>query len=235
VTWFVQRLSGRDPIRKIRLGALWNDLHAVTAGPAGAQQAEIDNALTDLGNELAEPLPQPWARTVRAAARSHAEEIPGALGTAIGAVLPDEDSLVWWWRLAGIWQGLLLGAAAVAIAWSALILAFGVFHAASGVPTFLSNTRALPWILAAAAAALLLGAVSSSVCMRVVVSAAERERTDITAAMHEGVGSVAGDVVIGPADEELAELERYREETRIAARGPSEPSESDAQPAAAGG
>src|SRR5262245_52548085 len=111
VTWFVQRLSGRDPIRKIRLGALWNDLNAVTAGPAGAQQAEIDNALTDLGNELAEPLPQPWARTVRAAARSRAEEIPGALGTAIGAVLPDEDSLVWWWRLAGIWQGLLLGAA----------------------------------------------------------------------------------------------------------------------------
>ncbi len=146
VAWFAQRLSGRNPLRKVRLGMLWNDLRSVTAGPAGAQQAEIDNALTDLANELAEPLAEPWSHTVRTVVRSEAEQIPPALGTAIGEVLPDEDSVVWWWRLAGVWQGLLLGAAAVALAWIALILAFGVFHAASGVPTLLSNTGALPWI-----------------------------------------------------------------------------------------
>jgi hypothetical protein len=59
VAWLVQRLTGRDPMRKVRLGMLWNDLRAVTVGPSGAQQAEIDNALTELGDEIAEPLPKP--------------------------------------------------------------------------------------------------------------------------------------------------------------------------------
>ncbi len=219
VAWFAQRLSGRSPLRKVRLGMLWNDLRSVTAGPAGAQQAEIDNALTDLGNELAEPLAEPWAHTVRSTVRSEAEQIPAALGTAIGEALPDEDSVVWWWRFAGVWQGLLLGAAAVAIAWIALILAFGVFHAASGLPTLLTNTGALPWIAALAVGALVVGAATASVCMKVVISTAERENTQVTAAMKDRVADVAADMVIVPAEQELAELERYREEARIAARG----------------
>ena len=219
VAWFARRVGGRDPLRKVRLGMLWNDLRSVTAGPAGAQQAEIDNALTDLGNELAEPLPRPWSRTVRTAARSRADEIPAALGTGIGAVLPDEDSVVWWWRLAGVWQGLLLGAAAVAVAWVALIVTFGVFHAATGVPTLLSRTSALPWIIALAIVALVLGALTSSVCIRLVVSGAEREKAQITVAMQERIVGVAADMVIVPSEQELSELERFRDETRIAARG----------------
>ena len=219
VAWFARRMGGRDPIRKVRLGMLWNDLRSVTAGPAGAQQAEIDNALTDLGNELAEPLPTPWSHTVRGAVRSRADEIPGALGTAIGEALPDEDGVVWWWRLAGVWQGLLLGAAAVAVAWIALIVVFGVFHAARGAPTLLSRTSALPWIAALAVVTLVLGAMTSSICMRLVVSSAEREKAHVTLAMQERIVGVAGDMVIGPAEQELSELERFREETRIAARG----------------
>jgi GTP-binding protein EngB required for normal cell division len=219
VAWFAQRLSGRNPLRKVRLGMLWNDLRSVTAGPAGAQQAEIDNALTDLGNELAEPLTAPWSHTVRAATRSEAEQIPAALGAAIGEVLTDEDSVVWWWRFAGVWQGLLLGAAAVAVAWIALILAFGVFHAASGLPSLLSDSSALPWIVALAVGALAVGAATASVCMKVVVSTADRENTQVTGAMRERVAGVAADMVIKPAEQELAELERYREEARIAARG----------------
>jgi GTP-binding protein EngB required for normal cell division len=219
VAWFAQRLSGRNPLRKVRLGMLWNDLRSVTAGPAGAQQAEIDNALTDLGNELAESLPEPWSHTVRAAVRSEAEQIPAALGAAIGDVLPDEDSVVWWWRIAGVWQGLLLGAAAVAIAWIALIIVFGVFHAASGLPTLLSNTSALPWIVALSVGALVVGAASAAICMKVVLSAADRENAQVTAAMKEHVAAVAIQMVVVPAEQELSELERYREEARIAARG----------------
>ena len=219
VAWFTQRLSGRSPLRKVRLGMLWNELRSVTAGPAGAQQAEIDNALTDLGNELAESLPEPWSHTVRASVRSEAEQIPAALGVAIGEALPDEDSVVWWWRIAGVWQGLLLGAAAVGIAWAALIVLFGVFHAASGLPTLLSNTHALPWVVALAVGALVVGAATASISMKVVVSAAERENTLVTAAMEERVAAVATQMVIVPAEQELSELERYREEAKIAARG----------------
>jgi GTP-binding protein EngB required for normal cell division len=234
VAWFARRLSGRDPLRKARLIMLWNDLRSVTVGPAGAQQAEIDNALTDLGNELAEPLPQPWSHTVRAAVRSRADEIPAALGTAIAEVLPDEDSVVWWWRLAGVWQGLLLGAAAVAVAWVALIVAFGVFHVAAGAPTLLSRTSALPWIVVVAIVTLVLGAVTSSVCMRLVVSDAEREKAQVLSTMKERIAGLAAQMVIAPGEQELSELERFREETRIAARGIEPAAEGQRQEASAG-
>jgi GTP-binding protein EngB required for normal cell division len=219
VAWVAQRLSGRNPLRKVRLGMLWNDLRSVTAGPAGAQQAEIDNALTDLGNELADSLPLPWSHTVRGAVRSEAEQIPASLGTGIGDALPDEDSVVWWWRIAGVWQGLLLGAAAVAIAWVALIVVFGEFHVASGLPTILSSTSALPWVIALAVATLVVGAATSSICMKVVLSTAERENILVTAAMKEKVAAVATQMVITPAEQELSELGRYREEAKIATRG----------------
>ncbi|HEX9031311.1 MAG TPA: GTPase, partial [Streptosporangiaceae bacterium] len=174
VAWLAQRLTGRDPMRKVRLGMLWNDLRSVTVGPAGAQQAEIDNALTELGDEMAGPLPKPWSQTVRTATRSRADKIPAAVGAAIGEALPAEDSVVWWWRLAGLGQGLLLGLAAVAVIWMALITVFGVFHAASA-PGLLSDTGALPWIAAGAVLTLVLGAVTASVCMIGVGQTAERE------------------------------------------------------------
>jgi hypothetical protein len=103
--------------------------------------------------------------------------------------------------------------------WIALIIAFGVFRAASGLPALLSDTGALPWIIALAVVALAVGAATASVCMKVVVSTAEREHAGVIAAMKERVAGVAASMVIAPAERELAELERYREEARIAARG----------------
>jgi 50S ribosome-binding GTPase len=219
VAWFIQRVSGRDPIRKVRLRKLWNDLRSVTAGPADAQQAEIDNALTDLGNELASPLPKPWSATVRAAVRSRADDISAAVGSAIGDALPAEGSTVWWWRLAGLWQGLLLGTAAVGLAWLLLILIFGVFHAAAGLPTLLSKVSVMPWIAAGTFAVLALGAYTSWACMRAVRVSVERESGRVTAEIGNRIAAVADEMVVIPAEQELSELARYREETEIAARG----------------
>jgi len=219
VAWFIQRVSGRDPIRKVRLGMLWNDLRSVTAGPAGAQQAEIDNALTGLGDELAGPLPRPWSRTVRAAVRSRADDIPVAVGSAIGDALPAEDSTVGWWRLAGLWQGLLLGTAAVGLAWLLLILIFGVFHAATGLPALLSKVSVMPWIAAGTIAVLALGAWTSWACLRVVRASAEHESGRVIADMGDRIAAVAEEMVVIPAGQELSELTRYREEIEIAARG----------------
>jgi len=219
VAWFVQRVSGRDPIRRVRLGMIWDDLRSVTGGPAGAQQAEVDNALTDLGDELAEQLPKPWSGTVRTAVRSRADLIPGAVGSAIKEALPAEDSTLWWWRLAGLWQGLLLGAAAVGLVWLALILTFGVFHAAAGLPALLSKVSVMPWIGAGTAAVLTLGAATSWACLRHVRTSAERESARLTTDIGERIDAVARETVVMPAEQELSELARYREESEIAARG----------------
>ncbi len=219
VAWFIQRVTGRDPARKARIGALWNDLRAVTAGPAGAQQAEVDNALTELGTELARPLPKPWSATIKSAVRSRADEIPAAVGTAIGEALPAEDDVAWWWRLAGLWQGLLLGAAAVAVAWSVLIAVVRLLDLQASMPGLMSELAAVPWLVVAAIVALALGAATTWLCMKVVVTTADRENAQVTAELRKRIAAVAEEMVVARAEQELTEFLRYREEARIAANG----------------
>ena len=77
VSWMAERVASRDPARKIRLGKIWDELRDVAAGPTGAQQAEIDNSLTQLADRVTPGLPNPWSRTVRAAVRSPVGSDPG--------------------------------------------------------------------------------------------------------------------------------------------------------------
>ncbi|HEU5419627.1 MAG TPA: GTPase [Streptosporangiaceae bacterium] len=216
VSWIVERLIRRDPVRKIRLGKLWAELRGVTTGPSGAQQAEIDNALTQLADEVGPGLPRPWSQTVRAAIRSRAEAIPGALGAQIGEALPAENSIPAWWRTIGVWQGLLLGCVIVGIAWVASILVFGVFGVASGVPRLFSDDALLPLIVILIAAMLVLGWLTASACVNAVRNAAIGENEQVAEAMQERMASVAQELVVAPAQQELSELERFRAELRVA-------------------
>ncbi|MHB1431648.1 MAG: GTPase [Streptosporangiaceae bacterium] len=218
VAWLAQRLTGRDPLRKQRVGLLWGELRQVTAGPSGAQQAEIDNALTSLADQVAGPLPSPWSRTVRAALRSQSDAIPSAVGQAMGAELPAEDAVPWWWRLAGMWQGLLLGVAGVAVAWAALIAAFGELRVSANPPGLFTVTAALPWIGAAAVAALALGAGSAAACMALVRRSAAREHERVALRMRERIASIASELAFAPAEQELAEFARFRDELGLAGR-----------------
>jgi GTP-binding protein EngB required for normal cell division len=216
VSWLADRLTGRDPLRKLRLGNLWEELRGVSAGPAGAQQAEIDNALTTLADQTGAELPDPWPVTVRAAARSQAEDIPGALGAAIAEALPGENHVVPWWRLVAGWQGLLLGCVVAAAAWIGMILAFGVFHASQSAPALFSDVVLLPWVAVMIAAFLLLGWLTAVGCMTLVIRSAERERGEAEARMRDGVMQVAQRMAVAPLERELAEYARFRENLGIA-------------------
>ncbi len=217
VSWLIDRMRGRDPIRRIRLGEIWEDLRAVAAGPSGAQQAEIDITLTRLADEIAPPLPKPWSQTERAAVRSRAEEIPGALGIVMAESLPPESEVALWWRFIAAWQGLLLGSVLVGLAWMGAILIFGVFHVGSNVPRLFSNLSLLAWIAALIVAMLLLGALTASACLNIVRATAADESRQIASVMRERMAVVAREMVIVPAEQELSELERFREELRVAA------------------
>jgi GTP-binding protein EngB required for normal cell division len=216
VSWIVERVVRRDPVRKIRLGKLWADLRGVTAGPSGAQQAEIDNALTQLADEVSPGLPRPWAHTIRVAIRSRAEAVPGALGARIGESLPAENTIPGWWRAIGVWQGLLLGCVIVGIAWIAAIVVFGVFGAGSGIPRLFSNVALLPLIAILIVAMLVLGWLTASACVNAVRTAAIRENEQVAEDMQDRMAGVAQDLVVAPAQQELSELDRFRAELRVA-------------------
>ncbi len=213
-----QRLTGRNPLRKVRLGALWNDLRSISAGPAGAQQAAIDNALTQFGDQLAEPLPKPWSGSVKAATRSRGDAIPGAIGEAIGEALPAEDSVDSWWRAAGLWQGFLLGAAAIALAWAIAVLVIGVFGAASGALSLLTDPIWILWALLIAAAALAAGAFTASACLSAVRKRVAAENTELAADIRKRIDAIAREMAVAPAEQELQEFDRYREEFAIASK-----------------
>ena len=148
VTWVAERLTSPDPARKIRLGRIWDELRGITAGPSGAQQAEIDNALTRVADDCVPPLPPPWSRTVRAAVRSRAADVPGAVGDEIGAALPAGAAVDRWWRLIGVLQGLLLGCVLVGAAWLVALLLLGVAGIGTSIPTLFSDVWLIPWAAA---------------------------------------------------------------------------------------
>jgi hypothetical protein len=217
IAWLVERLTGRDPVRRIRLGRLWAELKSMTTGPPGAQQADIDTALTKLADEVGAPLPKPWSQTTRAAARSRAEEIPAAIGAAMAESVPEENKITPWWRLVGALQGLLLGCVIVSVVWAAVVLAFGVFHAAANMPRLFGDASLLPWIVVMIAAFLLLGWLTAAGCINLARSAAGRDRARALEAMRVRIGVVAREMVLSPVEQELAEYRRFLSELRIAA------------------
>jgi hypothetical protein len=217
VSWLADRALRRDPVRKIRLGTLWDELRGVSAGPAGAHKAEIDNAITALADEVGPGLPPPWPATTRAAARSKVDEIPAALGGAIARALPAENNVMPWWRLVAAWQGVLLGAAAAGLAWLVVLLAVGVFHASRHAAAMFSNVMLMPWVAVMVVAVLLLGWLTASGCMTLVIRSADREREQAEQQMRDGIAGVAREMVVVPVEQELSIYTRFCDELAVAA------------------
>ena len=104
----------------------------------------------------------------------------------------------------------------VGIAWIGAIIALGVFHAARGVPRLFSDDALVPLIVIMIAVMLVLGWLTASACVNAVRTAAIRENEQVAEAMQDRMASVAQDLVVAPAQQELSELERFRAELRAA-------------------
>jgi hypothetical protein len=216
IAWLADRVTGRDPVRKSRLGTLWDELRDASAGATGAQQAEISNAITVLADEAGHGLPRTWQASVRQAARSKAADVPAALGNAIAEALPKENSAAPWWRAVAAWQGLLLGAAAVGVAWLLAIIILGAFGAAPGAPLLLRDVSLLPWVALIVAAILLLGWLTANGSMAVVIRETDEERERAEQRMRAGIADVARQCVVVPVERELSEFARFHDELAVA-------------------
>jgi hypothetical protein len=216
VAWLADRVLRRDPVRKVRLGTLWEELRGAATGSIGAQQAEIDNAITVLADEAGRDLPPAWQVSVRNAARSGTHDIPAALGGAIAESLPAENSAAPWWRAVAAWQGLLLGCAAICVAWLLAIIVVGGFHVSPHTSSLLRNPGLLPFVALIAAAVLLLGWLTASGSMHVVEREADQEREQAEQKMHAAIAAAAQQTVLGPVERELSEFARFNDELAVA-------------------
>jgi GTP-binding protein EngB required for normal cell division len=217
VAALARRARSRNRVRKMGLSDIAGQLRSLAAGTADAQPAEIDNALTALGTEVGARLPLPWSRTVYKAARSRADAIPGELGAAIVESLPADGDVPLWWRMVRIWQWGLIAAILAGIAWLGAIVAFAGFHADAGVSSpLLDKLSLLPWVCAVIAAMLLLGWLTASACMNMVMLAADKERQRVEQDMRTRIATVARELVLMPVEQELSEYDRFREELKTA-------------------
>jgi GTP-binding protein EngB required for normal cell division/uncharacterized membrane protein HdeD (DUF308 family) len=201
------RLRGRPPARKVLAGN--------PADIAQAQRSDIDNAITVFAAEVGGSLPEPWSRTVLAAARSRSDEAQAALGTAVAQGLPRRDKVTGWWRLAAIAQWSLMTLMLAGLIWIVLILTLGGSHAAHKPPSLINDVSLAPWLGVMVVALLLLGWLIASWCQNMVVLAADREREQAIQAILARVSMVASDLVLVPVGREIADYERFR--TQLAA------------------
>jgi GTP-binding protein EngB required for normal cell division len=184
--------------------------HAVPGEP---QQADVDNAITAFAEEVGGKLPPPWPATVRKAARSRAGEVPAALAAATARAVPDTGKVPFWWRLIAAWQWLLTALGTAAVSWAVVI---AVVHGGQQRSTLLGDLSLIPWLVAAAAAMLLLGWLTASACRNAVVLSAERVRARAEQEMREQIAIVTRDLVLAPAGAEIGEYERFRRALALA-------------------
>jgi len=187
-----------------------------------AQRSDIDNAITDFADavivgESGATLPEPWTRTIRAAARSKSDEAQEALGAAVAHGLPPRNRVTGWWRLIALAQWLLMLLVVAGIAWIGVILAVGGFHLAHKASSLVSDLSLIPWLAVMVVALLLLGSLTASWCQNMVVLAADREREQAVRAIRTRIAVVTRELVLAPTGAELADYDRFRTEL-VAAR-----------------
>jgi len=183
--------------------------------PGQAQRSDIDNAINVFADQVGSSLPEPWSRTVRAAARSRAGEAQSALGIAVAQGLPPRDKVTGWWRLTAIAQWLLIGLTLAGLVWIVLILAAGGSGGAHK-SSLINDTSLAPWLGVMVVALLLLGWLISSWCQNMVVLAADREREQAVHDILARIAVVTHDLVVVPVGRELSDYERYRTELAAA-------------------
>jgi GTP-binding protein EngB required for normal cell division len=202
------RLRGEAPAHKL--------LASDPGRAAQAQRSDIDNAINVFANEVGSSLPEPWSRTVRAAARSQADEAQSALGTAVAQGLPSRDKVINWWRLVALAQWLLMALTLAGLIWIVLVLAFGESSSARKSPSLVNDVSLAPWLGVMVVALLLLGWLISSWCKNMVVLAADREREQAVHDILDRIATVANDLVVVPVGRELRDYERFRTELAAA-------------------
>jgi GTP-binding protein EngB required for normal cell division len=231
LTRWLKRLRP-DPLRRLHLGRFsrrpetGSDEALAASGqapmpprtslpaPDSIARSQAQTALRAVGDAASGRLPQPWADSVRRAARSNEAELANRLDHAVAATDLGMDRPPRWWSAVGVLQWLFGAALLLGLAWLVVLAGFGFLKAPEPatpevagwpVPTLL--------VLGGAFAGLFLALVA-----RPMIAVGARRRARRAAArLRVAVGEVAERCILAPV---ASEIERYREacqQVRVAA------------------
>jgi hypothetical protein len=206
----------RDPLRKMRLTALREELRGAFTGPIGAQQGDVDNALQGVTDGVAADLPEVWQRSVRRAAREHAEELPDALGQALKDSLPAFNQVPRWWWLIKTWQYFLVFLSLLGLGWTLLLVVYGVFDLGSEPAPLISDVGLLPYVALVVLCPLGIGFLTASMCRNVAALSAAKHGERVEQHMRDRIAVVGRQMVLDPVAEELSAVALFRAEADTA-------------------
>ncbi|RKS77200.1 hypothetical protein BZB76_2577 [Actinomadura pelletieri DSM 43383] len=220
VGWPVAALIARlrsDPLRRMRLTELREELRDAFTGPIGAQQGDVDNALQAVTEGITPELPAHWARSVRAAARSHATEVPEALGESLKQALPTFNQVPRWWWLVKTWQFFLVLVAVLSVAWIGLLVVYGLLDAGGQSSSRLvADAGLIPYVAVLVICALGMGWLTAAACRNLVALSSAKHGDDMEHHMRAGIERVAHEKVIVPIEEELQTYITFRDDVAVA-------------------
>jgi GTP-binding protein EngB required for normal cell division len=215
VGWPLGRLASRlhsDPLRRMRLGELRDELRQAFTTPVNAQQSLVDNALHEVTEDVVRDLPPSWQRSVRDAGRSRADELPEALGDSLRKVVPGFNQVpaVWW--IVRAWQYVLLAGAALGLIWLGAIVAFGALKLADAPLDIVGDTSVAPYVVVLFLCTLGLGALTASAARNLIALSAVKHGERLEQQMRASIEVAARAMVIAPVEQELAVYAAFREE-----------------------
>ncbi|WP_141582687.1 GTPase family protein [Actinomadura sp. WMMA1423] len=206
-----------DPLRRMRLTELREELRNAFTGPIGAQQGDVDNALQAVTEGVAAELPPHWGRSVRAAARSHAPEIPEALGESLKEALPTFNVVPRWWWLVKTWQYFLILVAALSVVWIGLLVAYGLLDLGGEDPdSLIGQAGLIPYVAILAVCTLGMGWLTASACRNMVALSSAKHGEKMEHHMRQGIERVAREKVIVPIEDDLEVYARFRRDVDVA-------------------
>jgi GTP-binding protein EngB required for normal cell division len=213
VGWPVQTLVSRlrsDPLRRMRLTELREELRGAFTGPVGAQQGDVDAALVKATEGYTDALPDAWARSVRAAARLHAHDLPESLGASLRDVLPAFNQVPRWWWLIKTWQYFLALVTVLGIGWIGVLVAYAVMGTDADTNRLLGDAGLIPYIAVLAVCTLGMGWLTAAACRNLAALSSAKHGDRLERHMRERIERLADAKVLKPVGEELARFARFR-------------------------
>ena len=201
-----------DPLRRLHLSVgERREVRAMVRSsvpePSPVQRAKVDTAVRRVVDAAAAELPASWQEAIRRGARQREGDFRDELDVTVIRTDLGVDRTPLWWRLAGVIQWLLVVAALVGAGWLAL-LAFGSYLRLPEPETPDWRGFSVPTMLLLGG--VLLGLLLATVGRVVARAGARRRRRRAEARLRAGIEEVAGRLVIGPVEAELARHETAR-------------------------
>ena len=172
--------------------------------PSGVQRARTTGAIREAAATVGRDLPDPWPAHIRAAATSKEEALADRLDVAVSeAVRHQHRRPPRWWTAVGALQWLLAAAAIAGALWLAL-LAVAAYLRIPEPPT--PERWGFPLPTALLLGGLALGLLVAAVASRANRVGGRRRARLVRRRAERSVAEVAGELIVGPIEEELDRL-----------------------------